>query len=327
MRFFDAMTEPTLNYVSCPDASGGHRMAYWQWGDAAAAHVIVCVHGLSRQGRDFDWLARGLLKAASQPLRIVCPDVVGRGRSDWLKDPAGYDLPQYVADVLAMLGQLQRQAPVRTLDWVGTSMGGLMGMAVAGTPELLTPAGNGAAPLPAPVRRLVLNDVGPVVQWQALQRIGTYLGQTGRFETVQQAADAMWAISTTFGPHTPDQWLAFSQPMVRALPEGGWTLHYDPAIAVPFRTLTQEAAAKGQAALWHLYDNIRARTLIVRGALSDLLARDTALAMTQRGPRARLVEFEGIGHAPTLIADNQVQAVASFLLGQSDDEKPDSGAT
>lgn len=301
-------------------------MAYWQWGDADAAHVVVCVHGLSRQGRDFDWLARGLLQATSHPLRIVCPDVAGRGRSDWLKDPTLYQLPQYVADMLAMLAQLQRAAPVGSLGWVGTSMGGLIGMAIAGTPDLRT-AGPQGTSLPAPVHRLVVNDVGPVIQWQALQRIGAYLGQTGRFDTVQQAADAMWQISTTFGPHTPEQWLAFSRPMVRSLPEGGLTLHYDPAIAVPFRSLTPESAAQGEAALWQLYDQIEARTLILRGALSDLLARDTALAMTRRGPRAELVEFEGIGHAPTLIADNQVRAVAAFLLGQSDDEKPDSGAT
>jgi pimeloyl-ACP methyl ester carboxylesterase len=246
--------------------------------------------------------------------------VAGRGRSEWLKDPMGYQLPQYVADMTVLLAQLQRAAPVVTLDWVGTSMGGLIGMAIAGAPEP-------KAPGPVAIRRLVLNDVGPVIQWQALQRIGAYLGQTGRFDSVQQAADAMWSISTTFGPHTPAQWLALSQPMVRALPEGGWTLHYDPAIAVPFRGLTEDSAAQGEAALWQLYDHVQACTLILRGAESDLLARDTALAMTQRGPRARLVEFEGVGHAPTLIADNQVEAVASFLLGQSDDEKPDSGAT
>ena len=302
-------------------------MAYWQWGDAGAGHVIVCVHGLSRQGRDFDVLAHALVARAAQPVRIVCPDVVGRGRSDWLKDAMGYQVPQYVADMLAMLAQVHRQTPVTTLDWVGTSMGGLIGMAVCGTPQLAQPTSTAAAPLPVAVRALVLNDVGPAIQWQALQRIGTYLGKTGRFETVQQAADAMWAISTTFGPHTPAQWLALSQSMVRALPEGGWTLHYDPAIAVPFRSLSEESAAQGEAALWQLYDQIQARTLITRGAQSDLLARDTALAMTRRGPKARLIEFQGVGHAPTLIADNQVEAVASFLLGQSQDEKSDSGTT
>jgi pimeloyl-ACP methyl ester carboxylesterase len=175
-----------------------------------------------------------------------------------------------------------------------------------------------------PVRRLVLNDVGPVIQWGALQRIGLYLGHTVRFDTVQQAADAMLQVSTGFGPHTPEQWLALSQAMVKPLPAGGFTLHYDPAIAVPFRALTEPLAIAGQAALWQLYDAIRADTLLLRGADSDLLTRETAAEMQRRGPKARLVEFEGVGHAPTLIAADQVEAVASFLL-QPDtaaDEKP-----
>ena len=312
------MTVPTLNYVSCPEPAGSHRMAYWLWGEPDAPHVVVCVHGLSRQGRDFDVLAAALLERSPVPLRVVCPDVVGRGRSDWLADPMGYGFPTYAGDMLQMLAQLHAAAPMATLDWVGTSMGGLIGMGLAGTPGL---------PLPAPVRRLVLNDVGPVIAWSALQRIGTYLGNTGRFQTVQQAADAMWEISRTFGPHTPEQWLALSQAMVRPLPEGGFTLHYDPAIAVPFRTLDATAAAAGQAALWQLYDGIRARTLLLRGAQSDLLARDTALEMTRRGPRPRLVEFEGVGHAPTLIADNQLEVVTAFLLDpdSASDEKPFSG--
>jgi pimeloyl-ACP methyl ester carboxylesterase len=291
-------------------------MAYWQWGEHSADHVIVCVHGLSRQGRDFDVLAQGLLARSKLPLRVVCPDVAGRGRSDWLKDPMGYAVPTYAADMLALLAQLNAQAAIGTLDWLGTSMGGLIGMAVCGTPNLQ---------LPVPVRRLVLNDVGPVVEWQAIQRIGAYLGKTGQFGSVDEAAAAMWAISTSFGPHTPEQWLALSRPMVKPVPEGGFTLHYDPAIAAPIRAMTQEAAMQGQEALWQLYDHITARTLITRGADSDLLSRDTALAMTQRGPKARIVEFPGVGHAPTFVTDNQIEAVASFLLEQ-EDEKPDRGA-
>jgi pimeloyl-ACP methyl ester carboxylesterase len=312
------MSDPKLNYVSCPDPAGSHRMAFWQWGDESAPHAVVCVHGLSRQGRDFDTLAQALLARSPQPLRVVCPDVVGRGRSDWLADPMGYSIPTYVGDMLQMLQALHASAPIATLDWVGTSMGGLIGMGIAGTPGL---------PLPAPLHRLVLNDVGPVIQWSALQRIGTYLGQTGRFESVQQAADAMWAISQGFGPHTPEQWLALSQPMVKPLPAGGFTLHYDPAIAVPFRTIDEQAAAAGQAALWQAYDAIRARTLLLRGAQSDLLSRDTADEMARRGPKPRVVEFEGVGHAPTLIAPEQVEAVCAFLLApdSASDEKPLSG--
>ena len=297
------MFEPTLNYVLCPDASGGHRMGYWQWGDPQSSHVVVCVHGLSRQGRDFDVLAAALCAKSGQPIRVVCPDVAGRGHSDWLKDPTGYQIPAYAADMLALLSQLK---PV-TLDWVGTSMGGLIGMVVCGQADL---------PLPAPVRRLVLNDVGPSIEWQALQRIGEYLGQTGRFSSLQQAADALWASSTSFGPHTPAQWLALSRHMVKPVGDGSdsLTLHYDPAIVLPFGAITQESAAQGEALLWQLYDQIKATTLLLRGAQSDLLTRETAQAMVARGPKARLLEFEGVGHAPTLVAQTQVQAVASFLL-------------
>lgn len=309
------MPDPTLNYVSCADAAGGHRMAYWQWGDAAAGHVVVCVHGLSRQGRDFDVLAQALVRRAGGALRVVCPDVVGRGKSDWLKDPMGYQVPVYVADMLALLAQLHQQAPIAMLDWIGTSMGGLIGMGIAGTPNL---------PLPVPVRRLVLNDVGPAVSWSSIERIKAYIGNTGRFDSVQQAADAMWAVSASFGPHTPEQWMALSQPMVKQQEDGAYTLHYDPAIAEPVKALTREAAGQGEAALRQAYDNIKARVLVTRGAESDLLSKEAALAMTQRGPRASLVEFPGVGHAPTFIADNQVEAVALFLL-DSADEKPISG--
>jgi pimeloyl-ACP methyl ester carboxylesterase len=295
------MTEPSLHIVQCTAASGdpaaAHRMAYWQWGDADAGHVVVCAHGLSRQGRDFDVLARALVArahAGGGKVRVVCVDVVGRGQSDWLKDPAGYQIPHYAGDMT-------------TLDWVGTSMGGLIGIVVAGQPGL---------PLPVPVRKLVLNDVGPTIQFEALQRIGLYLGNAPRFASLEQAATAMWAISTSFGPHTPAQWLELSRHMVKPVDDaqGGVTLHYDPAIAIPFRAVTRESAAAGEAAIWALYDNIRASTLLVRGAQSDLLSRETAAAMTQRGPKARLVEFEGVGHAPTFIADDQVAVVQDFLF-------------
>jgi pimeloyl-ACP methyl ester carboxylesterase len=299
-----SMTEPTLNHVTCPDSAGSHRMAYWLWGPEDAC--------------DLDTLARALLARSPTPLRVACPDVVGRGRSEWLAEPMGYGIPTYVSDMLQMLQQLHAAVPLGNLDWVGTSMGGLIGMGICGTPSL---------PLPVRVRRLVLNDVGPVIQWSALQRIGLYLGKGGKFDSVRQAADAMWQLSQGFGPHSPEQWLELSQAMVRPLQSGGFALHYDPSIAVPFRALDETGALAGQAALWQLYDAIRAETLLLRGAESDLLTPETAREMTRRGPRARLVEFPGVGHAPTLIAHDQVEAVASFLLppGSSRDEKPRSG--
>lgn len=284
--------QPRLNHVQCLGSRGLHRMAWWEWGDAANPRVLVCVHGLSRQGRDFDTLAA----AMAGEYRVVCPDVVGRGRSDWLADPMGYAIPAYVADMVTLLARLNAE----TVHWVGTSMGGLIGLGVASL------AGS-------PVSRLVLNDVGPSIEYAALQRIGTYLGQPAHWASVEQAADALWAISQGFGPHTREQWLALTRPQLK--PDGdGFKPHYDPAIAVPFRLVTPELAQAGEAALWQGYDRVSCPTLLLRGAQSDLLSPATAQAMGQRGPRARLVEFDGVGHAPTLVAPEQVAAVREFLL-------------
>ena len=284
---------PRQRSVQCADAKGLHRMAYWEWGDAANPRVLVCVHGLSRQGRDFDVLAR----AMAGEYRVVCPDVVGRGRSDWLADPMGYNVPAYVADMVTLLARLDAEV----VHWVGTSMGGLIGMGLASLPG-------------TPISRLVLNDVGPVIEWQSLQRIGTYLGQPNHWPSEEAAADALLAISQGFGPHTPEQWMALSRPQL--LPDGsGFTTRYDPAIAVPFRLITPELAKAGEAMLWAGYDRVACPTLLIRGAESDLLSPATAQAMTQRGPRARLVELPGIGHAPTLVQADQVALVREFLLG------------
>ena len=319
------MSEPRLHHVTCPGLpgaprgaqphDGSHRMAYWEWnetGDPAHPHVVVCVHGLSRQGRDFDVLARAL----SPHARVICPDIVGRGRSDWLQDPLGYGIPLYAADMLALLAQLQAASPIRTLDWVGTSMGGLIGMVVGGQPGM---------PLPVPVRRMVLNDVGPAIEWDAVQRIARYLGASMEFGSVEEGAAALRSVSQGFGPHSDGEWMALSAPMFGPADGADATgaqpaavrLHYDAGIAVAVKALTAEAAAQSEAVLWTLYDHIGAETLLLRGADSDLLSRATADAMARRGPRARVVEFDGVGHAPTLVAADQVKAVRDFLLGDT----------
>lgn len=306
------MQEPNLQYlpVNGPAASTGvpRRMACWNWASASgnANHVVVCVHGLSRQGRDFDTLARAL----SERCRVIAVDVTGRGQSDWLADPMGYQVPTYAADLAALLMQLRAENPDAVIDWVGTSMGGLIGMAIAAQPAL------------AP-RRLVLNDVGPAIQWEALQRISTYLGQNPSFDTEEAAFDYLESISTGFGPHTPAQWRALSLPLLRER-EGRWWLHYDPAIAVPVKALTgmadqagaRQVARDGEATLWQLYDAITAPTLLLRGSESDLLSEATAAEMQRRGPKARCVVFEGVGHAPTLVADDQVAAIQDFLWSE-----------
>lgn len=312
--------EPVLHHLVVPGPRAKHsderRVAWWEWnatGQPHPPHVVVCVHGLSRQARDFDVLAQALAPHAC----VVCVDVAGRGHSDWLADPMAYQVPTYATDLAIVLGYLRQRHAAATgtaepyalhIDWVGTSMGGLIGMALASQPAV-------------GLRRLVLNDVGPVIEPQSLQRIGTYLGDQTVYPSEQAAADALWEIARSFGPHTPAQWLALSRPMLRPV-QGGWALHYDPDIAVPFRAMlsagvtevSREAAHAGEQMLWQMYDAIAAPTLLLRGAESDLLSHETAVAMTRRGPRARLVEFPGVGHAPTLVATDQVDAVKAFLL-------------
>jgi pimeloyl-ACP methyl ester carboxylesterase len=276
------MPEPRQHTVQCLSPRGLHQMAYTEWGDPHNPRVLVCVHGVSRQGRDFDTLAQDLCA----DYRVVCPDVVGRGRSDWLGDAAAYAIPQYVADMVSLVARLN----VAQVDWVGTSMGGLIGLGLAALPK-------------SPIRKLVLNDVGPTLQAVALQRIGSYLGVPAHWKTVDEG----------FGPHTREQWLALTRPQLVADGDG-FKSHYDPAIAQGLRAITPELAAAGEAMLWAGYDRVTASTLLLRGADSDLLSAATAQAMTERGPRARLHSFAGVGHAPTLVQADQRAVVRQFLL-------------
>lgn len=300
------MMTPQLIHIDCPHPQGQHRMACWVWGAESAAHVLVAVHGLTRQGRDFDRLASALVERTGGAIHVVCPDVAGRGHSEWLPQPGLYQIPQYAADMHALLAQLHQNAPIQQLDWVGTSMGGLIGLVLAGQPE-------GA--LPVPIRRLVLNDVGPSITWSSVERMQQYVGRSGPFDNLQEAAAELRRLSAGFGPVPEDVWLELCSHMVRQLPEGRLALHYDGAIGEPIRALTQEAAHASEAVVWGLYDQIRSQVLLIRGLESDLLTEATAQAMTQRGPRAQLVQWAHVGHAPTLTDPMQIDEVAGFLLG------------
>jgi len=259
------MTEPTLRYVQCLDGRGLHRTAYWQWerANGATDRVLVCAHGVSRQGRDFDTLAR----AMQDGWRVVCPDVVGRGESDRLADPAAYQLASYVADMVTLLARLD----AKTVHWFGTSMGGLIGIAMAALPG-------------SPISRLVLNDVGPAIDPAGITRIAAYLGLPLTWASEDEAADYLLTISQGFGPHSREQWMALTRPMLRR--EGDRIrLHYDPAIGVPLRAITPAAAGAGEAALWAAYDRVRCPTLVLRGADSDVLAPANSCTRAF-GPRA-----------------------------------------
>ena len=274
----------------CASPKGLHRMAYVEWGDPRNRDVLVCVHGLTRSGRDFDDLARALCGR----FRVVCPDLAGRGDSDRLADPMLYGVPQYVADMVTLIARLDCEA----LDWVGTSLGGLVGMALAAQP------GN-------PIRKLVLNDAGPVVSRVSLQRIAAYVGVVPKFPTLEKAEEYVRTISAPFGPHDDAQWRRLTEHWVRQLPDGSWRPHYDARMAAAFRAGMPE---EGDLELWSIYDAIRCPTLVLRGELSDLLSRETAAGMAKRGPKAGVVEIAGVGHAPSLMHAGQIALVRDFLL-------------
>jgi pimeloyl-ACP methyl ester carboxylesterase len=275
--------------LRCLGPHGFHRMAYWEWPGPEAARTVICVHGLTRNGRDFDTLAQAL----SFRFRVVCPDVAGRGESEWLSDPADYDYPVYRADMAQLIARLD----VEEIDWVGTSMGGLMGMLLAAQPGTL-------------IRRLVINDVGPVIAKEGLERIGSYVGSDPSFRDLGALEAELRQLAATFGPLSDAQWRHLATHSVRHKADGSLGFAYDPHIGDAFR-----AATTIDIDLWSAYDAIRCPTLVLRGRESDLLRPADAAAMTQRGPRAALVEFPGIGHAPALMAEDQIAAIRDFLLG------------
>jgi len=279
--------------VQCISPTGLHTMSYKEWGDPLNSKVLVCVHGVTRVAEDFDSLAVALC----QEYRVVCPDVVGRGYSGRLRNPMHYQIPQYVSDMVSLLARLEAE----TVHWFGTSMGGLIGMSLASLPD-------------NPIKKLVLNDVGPVLNPEALARIGEYIGQDVRFENFDEAQAYIKAISISFGPHSEAQWKKLARDVLRQNQQGQWVRHYDLGLAQPIKASTPELAAIAQTMLWAAYDAITCPTLLVRGAESDLLTAESAQVMTQRGPRARLVEFAGVGHAPTFLQPEQIAVAVDFLL-------------
>ena len=269
-------------------AHGFHRVAYYEWGDPPNPRVVICVHGLTRNGRDFDALARSLAPTH----RVLAVDMPGRGESDWLRDPLDYAFPTYLGTLTALIAGSGADA----IDWVGTSMGGLLGMVMAAQPD-------------TPVRHLVVNDIGPAIEPAALSRISEYVGATPTFDSLADAIEHIRKVSAPFGNLSAEQWHALTRSSVVQRDQGRWHLRYDPAIAVPFK------AAPAPPNLWPVWDAIRCPTLLLRGRDSDLLAPATAQAMTQRGPRPQLVEFDGVGHAPALLDPAQIEPIVAFLRG------------
>lgn len=283
------MTEqPRIGSFEAGAPAAPHVIAYAEWGDEGRARTVVCAHGLTRNGRDFDALGRDL--AARLGCRVICPDAPGRGRSAWLPDPALYAYPQYIADMASLLARL---GPAR-VDWIGTSMGGLIGMFLAALPN-------------TPIRSLVMNDIGPVLRREALERIAGYVGRDESFADLDALKAHLKRIHAPFGPLTEAQWDHLTRHGHRLRPDGRYALHYDPAIGSNVRAGVKDWE------FWESWDRIACPVLVLRGAQSDLLDTQTAREMTRRGPKAELVTFPGVGHAPALMAHEQIEIVREWL--------------
>ena len=278
-------------YVQCADGDSTHRMAYHAWGDPRNSKVLLCVHGLTRRGSDFKTLAEEMC----DDYYVVCPDVVGRGDSDRLSNPMQYAVPQYVADI----AQLVKTLGVSQVDWLGTSMGGLIGMVYAAMPN-------------SPIRKMLINDVGPKIEADAIKRLGSYVGQPFSFASRTDALDRLNAICATFGQHTPDEWETYNGPMLIER-NGLWIMHYDPNIAVPFASVNPVMAKAGEMAMWHAFKQIHIPILIVRGAQSDLLSADTVAQMCKVNPYARSIEIANVGHAPAFVKKEQIALAKEFF--------------
>ncbi|TVR77987.1 MAG: alpha/beta hydrolase [Rhodospirillales bacterium] len=268
---------------------GFHRIAYYEWGQPSAKRALVCVHGLTRRGRDFDFIAEAL----EDQYRVACPDLPGRGNSHWLPVPADYGPPTYVQDMAALIARLD----VAEVDWIGTSLGGLLGMMLAAQPN-------------TPIRKLVVNDVGGYIGKAALERIAGYVGNDPEFETIEGLEGYLRQVAAPFGPLTDSQWRHLAEHSVRHDPKTGkLRLHYDPRLAEPFKEGFSEPVT-----IWPVWDAIKCPVLVLRGAQSDVLLKETAEEMLTRGPKAELAEFPGVGHAPMLMDPDQIRIVRDWLL-------------
>ena len=286
-------TSLRLGEVQVLGSRGFLRVAYADWGPRDAAQVVFCVHGLTRTGRDFDFLARRL---ASRGMRVIAPDLPGRGRSDWAPSPSDYATPLYLTTAATLIAA----SGAKTVDWIGTSLGGHIGMEIAALPG-------------SPIRRLVLNDFGARISGVALQRIGSYLRVRRRFETIDDLEAHLRSIHEPFGKLTDAQWRHLAEHSAVKTDEGDYRQHYDPAIARMFSWPLMV-----DISLWDVWDKVACPTLILHGEDSDLLHASTVRAMVKRGEAGRKglvrgVEVRETGHAPALMSDAQVTVIEEFL--------------
>jgi pimeloyl-ACP methyl ester carboxylesterase len=314
------MAHPRLRSFPSLGPRGFHRVAYTEWGSPHNPHAVICVHGLTRNSRDFDYLAARL----AADCRVVCIDVPGRGVSDWLADKSDYGFSLYQSDAATLLAHvlahsggmphdlvrvLRHAGRPERVDWVGTSMGGLIGMMMAAKPG-------------SPIGRLVLNDIGPLVPWSGLVRLkNVHTGLNARFKDLPEVERHLRVACAPFGPLDDAKWRHVARHSARRNDDGTWSLAYDPGIISALRRGNNSGLEFGGdfllgVDLWPVWETIKCPTLVLRGTESDLLLEATAQQMAARGPKARVVEFPGIGHAPWLMSDDQIDVVRDFLLAR-----------
>ena len=290
-----------------------HRIAYTDWGNAGNPHVVVCVHGLARNSRDFDYLADAL----TPECRVVCMDVAGRGESDWLANKSDYKFSTYQSDGAAMLARASAPAGSRWLDrfsargearvdWVGTSMGGLIGMLLAAKKN-------------SPIRRLVLNDVGPLIPWSALFRMKGYITRGRRFASEAEVEAYLRDVCAPFGPLSDEHWHHLARHGARRGAGSHMELRYDPGIGEGLHGHIDPEFPLGPDLmrgidLWNIWSKVQCPTLVLRGAQSEVLLPVTLAEMRARKPDLEVAEFPGVGHAPALMNEEQIQVVKDFLL-------------
>ncbi len=270
-------------------------MAYREWGDPTNPRVLLCLHGLTRAGSDFDVVAR----AMRDQFRVICPDIVGRGASDRLRQPMFYDIPYYANDVATLMAALD----AKHLNVLGTSMGGLIGIVLAGLPG-------------SPIEKLLVNDIGPVTDPLGVSRIAEYVGKDPRWATADEGVTYLSGLTKNFGPNSAEHFDALNRPLVTHYADG-WGLHYDPALAAPFKAVTAEMMAAAEKSMWHSWEQVSAKMLITRGVSSDVLQREVMEEMLKRGQRVRAVEFPETGHAPAFLVPAQLSVARSFFLEEA----------
>ena len=290
---FVSKIEPKTLHFAVPigDTGKTHNIALYDWGNSQAAETVFCVHGLTRNGRDFDILAKNL----ASDYRVLCLDVAGRGKSDWHEDPELYNYPQYVADVAHLIGKLG----LIKIHFIGTSMGGIIGMMLANAfPNLL--------------KTLTLNDIGCLVEAAGLKRISAYIGET-IFATRAEAEAELCKRCSTYGIADEAHWQNMFNHSIQETEDGKFRFAYDPDIAKSFGDSTKIKDVD----LWALWEAVKqVPTLLIRGEKSDILSHETAIKMRDSHPNLTLLEIPNVGHAPALADAIQIATIRKLLQNQ-----------